>query len=123
MTQMDFRTAMEFTYGEPRELAPGVSRLVANNPGPFTFKGTNTYLVGTTKLAVIDPGPEDKAHLAAILRAAADRPITHILITHTHRDHVDGLAALEAATGARTCGFGRTPRAATSTAKAPGPAG
>src|SRR4051794_1315764 len=106
-TDIDFRKTMEFAYGEPRELAPGVVRLVAENPGPFTFKGTNTYLVGTTELAVIDPGPEDAAHLAAILRAAAGRPITRILVTHTHRDHVDGLAGLQAATGARTYGFGR----------------
>lgn len=120
MTQIDFRTAMEFTYGEPRELAPGVLRLVARNPGPFTFKGTNTYLVGTTELAVIDPGPEDAAHLQAILRTAAGRPIARILVTHTHRDHVDGLEALQAATGATTCGFGREPPASASVARGTG---
>jgi glyoxylase-like metal-dependent hydrolase (beta-lactamase superfamily II) len=107
----EFRTTMNFAYGVPRELAPGVVRIVANNPGPFTFKGTNTYLVGTgSGLALIDPGPEDAAHRRAILDAAGPRRITHILITHTHRDHTDGLPALLAATGARTAGFGRRAR-------------
>lgn len=105
-TDLSFKTSMTFRYGEPSEVGPGVSRLVANNPGPFTFKGTNTYLVGTRSLAVIDPGPDDAAHLAAILAAARGRPITHIVITHTHRDHVDGYGALKAATGATTVGFG-----------------
>jgi glyoxylase-like metal-dependent hydrolase (beta-lactamase superfamily II) len=103
-----FRTTMEFAYGVPRELIPGVVRLVANNPGPFTFKGTNTYLLGTGgELALIDPGPADSAHLEAILGAIGGRRLRHILITHTHRDHVDGLEALIAATGAKTAGFGR----------------
>lgn len=102
----EFKTKMDFAYGVPRELAPGVVRLVANNPSPFTFKGTNTYLVGAARLAVIDPGPDDPAHLAAILAAAGGRPITHIVITHTHRDHTDGMAALLKATGAKTAGYG-----------------
>jgi glyoxylase-like metal-dependent hydrolase (beta-lactamase superfamily II) len=99
---------MEFAYGVPRALAPGVVRLVANNPSPFTFKGTNTYLIGTGReIALIDPGPADPAHLEAILAAIGGRRLGHILITHTHRDHVDGLEALIAATGAKTAGFGR----------------
>src|SRR5262245_10200519 len=107
---LPLRTTMNFTYGEPRELAPGVMRIVANNPNHFTFKGTNTYLVGSRSLALIDPGPEDPAHLAAILKAAAPRRITHVLITHTHRDHTDGMPALLAATAAKTAGFGRRAR-------------
>lgn len=103
---LSFKTAMEFDYGVPRELASGVTRLVANNPSPFTFKGTNTYLLGQKSLAVIDPGPVDSVHCAAILKAAAGRPITHILITHTHRDHIDGLPELLAATKAITAGYG-----------------
>jgi glyoxylase-like metal-dependent hydrolase (beta-lactamase superfamily II) len=101
------RTTMNFAYGAARELAPGVVRLVANNPGPFTFKGTNTYLVGGSDMVLIDPGPEDAAHLRAILETLGKRRLSHILITHTHRDHVDGLAALAAATGAKTAGYGR----------------
>ena len=109
--EIPFKKTMEFAYGEPRELAPGIVRLVANNPSPFTFHGTNTYLVGTTELALIDPGPEDEAHLDAIMRTAAGRPITHILITHTHRDHTDGLERLRAATDAKVCARGRSLRA------------
>ena len=108
--EIPFKKTMEFAYGEPRELAPGIVRLVANNPSPFTFHGTNTYLVGTTELALIDPGPEDEAHLDAIMRTAAGRPITHILITHTHRDHTDGLERLRAATDAKVCARGRSLR-------------
>lgn len=107
-SQIEFKTTMSFSYGEPSPLGPGVVRLVAENPGPFTFKGTNTYIVGSTELAVIDPGPDDAKHVDDILRVAAGRPITHILVTHTHRDHVDNAAALKAATGARTAGFSRS---------------
>lgn len=105
---LSFKTTMEFRYGAPSPMGPGVVRLVCENPGPFTFKGTNTYLVGSTSLAVIDPGPSDEKHLGDILRVAGDRAITHILITHTHRDHVDNAAALKAATGALVCGYRRT---------------
>jgi glyoxylase-like metal-dependent hydrolase (beta-lactamase superfamily II) len=104
---IEFKTTMIFAYGEPLEVAPGVLRLVANNPGPFTFHGTNTYLVGTRELAIIDPGPADEAHFDAIVRAAAGRPITHIFITHTHRDHTDGLERLRTATRATVAGHGR----------------
>jgi glyoxylase-like metal-dependent hydrolase (beta-lactamase superfamily II) len=104
---LPFKTTMQFAYGEPRELAPGVVRIVANNPSPFTFKGTNTYLVGTGgDVALIDPGPDDPVHLDAILKTIGKRRLMHILITHTHRDHTDGLPALLAATGAKTVGFG-----------------
>lgn len=106
-SKLTFKTDMTFSYGAPMSMAPGVVRIVAENPGPFTFKGTNTYLVGTQTLALIDPGPDNPAHLAAILAAAQGRPITHILVTHTHRDHVDGLAGLQRATSAVTYGFGR----------------
>ena len=100
MDNLAFKTDMAFTYGEASPMGPGIMRLVAPNAGPFTFKGTNTYLVGSTALAVIDPGPGDKQHLDAILKAAGQRAITHILTTHAHRDHVDGVAALKAETGA-----------------------
>jgi len=113
---LKFDTAMEFVYGIPDPMGPGVVRLVAPNSGPLTFKGTNTYLVGHSSLAVIDPGPDDAAHRSAILAAAAGRPISHIVATHAHRDHVDGIAALQAETGARTYAFRRN-------ALAPGKAG
>lgn len=107
-TDLDFKTSMRFAYGEPTGMAPGIVRLVANNPSPFTFKGTNTYLVGSTELAVIDPGPADDTHRAAILKVAAGRKISHILTTHAHRDHVDGAGALAQETGAEVCAYPRT---------------
>jgi len=106
MTQaIGFDRSMDFDYGVASELAPGVRRLVARNPGPLTFKGTNTYLVGRRDVAVIDPGPNDPIHRRAIIAAAGRGRITHILLTHTHRDHSAGIAALQAETGAITVGF------------------
>jgi glyoxylase-like metal-dependent hydrolase (beta-lactamase superfamily II) len=108
-----FKKTMVFDYGVPAELAPGVHRIVANNPSPFTFKGTNTYLVGSATnpdadLALIDPGPALDDHIAAIKRAIGHRRVSHILITHTHRDHTDALPKVQAMTGAAVVGFGRT---------------
>ena len=105
--ELSFNRSMAFEYGEPSPISPGIVRIVAN-AGALTFKGTNTYLLGMTELAVIDPGPDDRPHRSAILTAAQARPITHILITHAHRDHVDGAAALKAATGAAICGWAAT---------------
>jgi glyoxylase-like metal-dependent hydrolase (beta-lactamase superfamily II) len=107
-----FKKTMVFNYGVPSELAPGVQRIVANNPSPFTFKGTNTYLVGSVSdpnanLALIDPGPALDDHIAAIKRAIGSRQVSHILITHTHRDHTDALPKVQAMTGAQVVGFGR----------------
>jgi glyoxylase-like metal-dependent hydrolase (beta-lactamase superfamily II) len=97
---LDFDMTFEPAYGEAVSVAPGVRRITVNNPGPFTFHGTNTYLVGEETLAVIDPGPEDDAHLAAILRAAGGRPVSHILVSHTHRDHSPLTPRLKGETGA-----------------------
>ncbi|MFM9846150.1 MAG: MBL fold metallo-hydrolase [Hyphomicrobiaceae bacterium] len=106
--ELPFRKNIDFAYGVPNELAPGIRRIVANNPSPFTYKGTNTYLLGQgSALALIDPGPTDDVHFDAIMKTAGDAKITHVLITHTHRDHTDGLERVIAATGAKTCGFGR----------------
>jgi glyoxylase-like metal-dependent hydrolase (beta-lactamase superfamily II) len=93
-------------HGAVQDIAPGIRRIVCANPGPFTFRGTNTYLIGRGEVAVLDPGPADAAHLAAILRATAGERITRILVSHTHRDHSPGAAALVAATGAATFGHG-----------------
>ena len=96
--------------GQVQQVAPGVRRLLCGNSGPFTWRGTNTYLIGPGDgrggVAVLDPGPEDAAHLAAILRAVSGETVTHILVSHTHRDHSPGAAALAEATGAPTLGFG-----------------
>lgn len=106
-TDLNLKTEMEFTYGVPSPMAPGVARIVANNASKLTFKGTNTYVVGSTSLAVIDPGPENSQHTRAILEAAQGRPISHIVITHAHRDHVEGVARLKAKTGAKVFAFAR----------------
>ncbi len=93
--------------GEPVVLAPGLVRLTAPNPGLMTGPGTNTYLIGSGELAVIDPGPADESHLAALLAAVEARgTLRSILVTHTHPDHAPGAAALAGATGARVVGFG-----------------
>ncbi|MBN9074187.1 MAG: MBL fold metallo-hydrolase [Rhizobiales bacterium] len=97
---MDFDTDFDPSHGQPVSAAPGVRRLTARNPSPFTFHGTNTYIVGERTLAVIDPGPDDDDHLAAILAAASGRPVSHILVSHTHRDHSPLARRLKAATGA-----------------------
>ena len=107
MASPPFNTAFEPRYGEAVEIAPGIRRITARNPGPFTFHGTNTYLVGSDPVAVIDPGPDDAEHAAAILKAVGGATVSHIIITHTHRDHSAGLAALKARTGARVLGEGR----------------
>jgi len=93
-------------YGEAVAVAPGVRRITARNPGLFTFTGTNSYVVGNGRVAVIDPGPDDAAHVAALLAATAGETVTHILVTHTHRDHSGAAPALKAATGALTAGGG-----------------
>lgn len=93
-------------HGQIQQVAPGVRRLLCNNPGPFTWRGTNTWIIGEGRVAVLDPGPEDAAHTQAILEALNGEQISHIVISHTHRDHSPGAAALVAATGARTFGFG-----------------
>jgi glyoxylase-like metal-dependent hydrolase (beta-lactamase superfamily II) len=82
------------------EVAPGLRRILCNNPGPFTFKGTLTYIAGRGDVAVIDPGPDDERHVAAILDAVRGETVTHILVTHTHRDHSPAAARLKASTGA-----------------------
>ena len=116
MTTIELSQRMNFVYGEPRELAPGVMRIVANNPSPMTFKGTNTYILGTRTLAVIDPGPDDANHCAAILRAIAGRPVSHIILTHAHGDHADGIPRLAEAIKAPLAAYGYTPPAANRTA-------
>src|SRR5437660_5883131 len=101
-----FRHEIAFEYGRLEPVAPGVRRIVAKNPGPFTFKGTGTYVGGEGEVAVIDPGPELEEHIAALSASLAEERVTHILVTHTHRDHSPAAKALKAASGAPTYGFG-----------------
>ncbi len=90
---------IKFEYGKVDQVSPLIRRVIANNPGPFTFTGTGTYIVGRGQVAVIDPGPDDAAHLDAILAATAGETITHILITHHHLDHSPLARPLQAKAG------------------------
>ncbi|MEK9969753.1 MAG: MBL fold metallo-hydrolase [Ferrovibrio sp.] len=106
-----FVKELQFAYGTVSGLSPLVRRVIAQNPSPFTFHGTGTYIIGhgPKGIAVIDPGPDDTAHLEALLKAIDGETVSHILITHTHRDHSPGAAWLKARTGAPTYGFGPHP--------------
>ncbi len=97
-----FDKSFDLSPGRAEEAMPGVRRLLANNPGPLTFKGTVSYIVGRDRVAIIDPGPLDEAHIAALLDAVRGETVTHIFVTHTHRDHSPAAARIKAATGAKT---------------------
>jgi glyoxylase-like metal-dependent hydrolase (beta-lactamase superfamily II) len=103
---MPFLTEPEPKRGANMPVLPGISRIVANNPGPMTYFGTNTYLIDTQEgLVVLDPGPEGHPeHVEAIMRHTGGQ-IAFILVSHTHHDHVGAVPALQAATGAPTAGF------------------
>src|SRR6478672_3385393 len=92
--------SLELIPGRVDEPMPGVRRLLCNNPSPFTFKGTVSYIVGRGKVAIIDPGPDDPVHSAALLDAVRGETVTHIFVTHTHRDHSPAVPRIKAATGA-----------------------
>ena len=105
--EIPYRRELDFEYGQVDTLAPGIRRVIANNPGPFTFSGTGTYILGTGKVAVIDPGPDDQEHIDAILAELEGESISHILVTHTHMDHSPGCKKLQAACDAPTYAYGR----------------
>ena len=104
--EIPFRRDFAYEYGKLEPVAPGIRRIIARNPGPFTFRGTGTYVVGEGQVAVIDPGPDLPEHVEALLMDLAGEEVTHILVTHTHRDHSPAAAAVKEATGAPTYGFG-----------------
>jgi glyoxylase-like metal-dependent hydrolase (beta-lactamase superfamily II) len=95
---------MDAPYATLEQLAPGIARLLAHNPSPFTFMGTQSYLVGEREVAVIDPGPDLPEHLDALVAAIGGRPVAAILCTHTHRDHSPAAAPLAERTGASIVG-------------------
>lgn len=105
---IDFVKLTDFTYSRPDQLSPLVRRVICRNPGPYTYTGSGTYLVGTEQIAVIDPGPQDADHLAALLTVTAGA-VSHILITHTHSDHCGGAMALAKRTGAPIYAFSPHP--------------
>lgn len=91
---LTFDTSFRPAIGAPVVLAPGLIRITAPNASPYTFTGTNSFLIGGEKLALLDPGPDDASHLESLHRAIAGRPLTAILLTHTHRDHSAAAADL-----------------------------
>lgn len=95
---------LRFEYGVVDQVSPLIRRVVARNPGPFTYAGTGTYVVGRGEVAVLDPGPDLPEHLDALLRALDGERVTHVLVTHTHADHSPLAAPLAAATGATVYG-------------------
>ena len=105
-TSIPFRRELDFSYGEVSEIAPGIRRVIAENPSPFTLYGTGTYILGRGEVAVIDPGPADGAHIAKLLEALEGETISHILITHTHMDHSPGCRLLQAHTDAKSYAYG-----------------
>ncbi|MGX5846511.1 MBL fold metallo-hydrolase [Mesorhizobium sp. PL10] len=103
---LKFDTSFDPAYGQGVTVAPDVQRVTAKNPSPFTFHGTNSYVVGRETLAVIDPGPDDDAHFQTLLAVIANRPVSHIFVSHTHRDHSPLAARLKEHTGAEVLAEG-----------------
>jgi len=106
MADLSFDRDFDIAPGEAVALSPGVRRIVVNNPSAFTFKGTSTFIVGRGRVAVIDPGPDDESHFAALLAALRGETVTHILVTHSHADHSPLARRLKQATGATVCAQG-----------------
>lgn len=104
MSNIPFQKKVDFKYGEAAKVSPLIRRVIARNGGAFTLHGTGTYIIGSGKVAVIDPGPDDEEHLSAIFKAVQGEEITHIFVTHTHRDHSPLAAPLSRATGAPILG-------------------
>lgn len=100
MADPAFNRAFDPAYGRAVEITRGICRVTAENPSPYTFHGTNGYLIGNDSLAIIDPGPDDDRHFERLMHIIDGRKLSHILITHTHRDHTPMAHRLKAETGA-----------------------
>src|SRR6202043_3275427 len=95
-----FDKSFDLAAGHVDEPVPRVRRILANNPGPFTFKGTLSYIVGRGRVAIIDPGPHDPRPFPALLNAVRCETSTHTFVPHPHRDHSPAVPGVKAATGA-----------------------
>jgi len=98
--KIPFVRELDPAYGQSVQVSPMIRRVTANNPGPFTYLGTGVYIVGKGEVAIIDPGPDDQAHIDALLAAVKGERVTHILVTHKHMDHCPAARPLAQATGA-----------------------
>ncbi len=101
-----FNRDFDVPYGANIQVSPLIHRVLAPNPGPFTFKGTGVYIVGHDDVAVIDPGPDLPDHVEALKRALDGKRVSHILVTHTHSDHSPAAKPLKEWSGAKTYAFG-----------------
>lgn len=106
LSVIEFNKDFRCDYGTLERVSPMLRRIVAPNPGPFTFHGTGTFVVGSGEVAVVDPGPDHPGHVDALLAALEKEQVTHIFATHTHKDHSPGCRLLQQATGAPTYGYG-----------------
>lgn len=106
MSSIPFVTAFEFEYERCDRLSPLIRRVIAENPGPFTYTGTGVYIIGEGEVAVIDPGPALEAHSAALDRALEGERVTHVFVTHHHLDHSPLAHPLARKHGAKVYGFG-----------------
>lgn len=106
MTSIPFVREFDFEYGRCDQLSPLIRRVVAQNPGPFTYTGTGVYIIGTDDVAVIDPGPVQDDHIAALDKALDGQRVTHVFVTHHHLDHSPLAHPLAQKHGAKVYGFG-----------------
>jgi len=106
VSDIPFEREFETNPGLVDEIAPQLRRILAPNPSPFTFKGTCSYIVGRGRVAIVDPGPALAEHIAALLAAVRNETVTHVVVTHTHRDHSPAATAIREATGAPIVGCG-----------------
>ena len=104
-TEIPFNFEFNIEYGKVEQITPLIRRVVAKNPSPMTFYGTNTYIVGFGEVALIDPGPDLEKHVTAIKEGLKEEVITHILITHYHMDHWPGFKGLKNKVGSKTYGY------------------
>ncbi|PHR94365.1 MAG: MBL fold metallo-hydrolase [Robiginitomaculum sp.] len=100
----------EFEYGKAEQLSPLITRVVANNPGPFTYTGTGVFIIGTDTVAVIDPGPKTPDHIKALDTALEGKTVSHVLVTHHHIDHSPLAGPLAAKHGCKVYGYGQQPQ-------------
>ena len=105
--EIPFDHGLDVTYGVAEQVTPLIRRVVARNPGPFTHRGTGTYIVGRGEVAVIDPGPLLTEHIGALAAALDGERIAHILVTHTHQDHSPASRPRQAARGGVIAAYGR----------------
>ncbi len=105
--QIKFKSSMDFSYGVSANLGNNIRRIIAKNPSNFTLHGTGTYIIGKGDVAIIDPGPDDDKHINSILTELKNETITHIFVTHTHKDHSSAANKLHMLTKAPLYGFGK----------------